>query len=57
MPAPRYTPPPEARGAIAEWRAARVAGRRSRPYAKELCAKLGISERTLRKVAREGERA
>lgn len=48
----RYTPPPEAVPLIRAWRKERVAGRRPRPYAKELCAKLGISDATLRKVAR-----
>lgn len=52
-----YIPPPEVRPLIEQWRKARLAGRRPRPYAKELCAKLGISTTTLRKVAREGERA
>jgi hypothetical protein len=53
MPTPAYTPPPEMRPLIQEWRKARLAGRRPRPYAKELCERLGISTTTLRKVARQ----
>lgn len=57
MPTPRYIPPAEVLPLIEQWRKARAAGRRTRPYAKELCARLGISEATLRRVAREGEQA
>lgn len=56
MPAPRYIPTPEALQAIREWRVTRKAGRHTRPYAKELCARFGIGETTLRKVAAQEER-
>jgi hypothetical protein len=49
----RYVPPPEALPLIRQWREARKAGRRPRPYAKELCERLGISDTTLRRVAKE----
>lgn len=57
MPTPRYIPTPEALQAIREWRITRKAGRHSRPYAKELCAKFGVCETTLRKVAAQEELA
>lgn len=49
----RFRPTPEALSLIREWRKPRLDGRRPRPYAKEVCAKLGIGETTLRKVARQ----
>lgn len=53
MPAPAYKPSPEALRIISQWRLSRASGRRLRPYAKEICARLGIGETTLRKVARQ----
>ena len=53
MPAPAYKPSPEALRMIAQWRSSRANGRRLRPYTKEICARLGIGEKTLRKVARQ----
>ncbi len=53
MPAPAYKPSPEALRIISQWRISRADGRRSRPYAKEICARLGIGVVTLRKVAKQ----
>lgn len=53
MPAPAYQPSPEALRLISQWRSARATGRRPRPYAKEICARLGIGVVTLRKVAKQ----
>lgn len=49
----RFRPTPEALSLIREWRKPRLEGRRPRPYTKEVCARLGIAETTLRKVARQ----
>jgi hypothetical protein len=53
MPAPAYKPSPEALRLILQWHCSRATGRRTRPYAKEICARLGIGVVTLRKVARQ----
>lgn len=53
MPFPAYKPSPEALRMISQWRLSRTNGRRPRPYAKEICARLGIGEKTLRKVAKQ----
>lgn len=53
MPARAYKPSPEALRMISQWHASRTTGRRLRPYVKEICARLGIGETTLRKVAKQ----
>ena len=53
MPAPAYKPSPEALRMITEWRRSRAAGRRPRPYAKEICARLGVGHCTFWKIVKQ----
>lgn len=48
----RWQPTPEAIKVIAKYRAERKKGRQTRPLAKEICHRFGLSERTLYRVGR-----
>ena len=56
MPAPAYKPSPEALRMISQWQSSRAAGRRVRPYAKEIYLRLGIGHSTFYKLVKEAQR-